>query len=64
MYKRKIFVTGHKGLVGSSIVKILKKKNKYKILTCDRKKLDLLNQSKVDKWFKLKQTRLGSSCCW
>ena len=58
MYKRKIFVTGHKGLVGSSIIKILKKKNKYKILTCDRRKLDLLNQSKVDKWFKLNKPDL------
>ena len=40
---KKIFVTGHKGLVGSAIVRILKKKN-YKILVADRKELDLLNQ--------------------
>lgn len=54
---KKIFVTGHKGLVGSAIVRILKKKN-YKILVADRKKLDLLNQKKVNNFFKLKKPEI------
>ena len=52
MYKKKIFVTGHKGLVGSSIVRILNKNNKYRILTREREKLDLLNQNEVKKFFR------------
>jgi len=52
MYKTKIFVTGHKGLVGSSIVRILNKNNKYRILTREREKLDLLNQNEVKKFFR------------
>lgn len=48
----KVFVTGHNGLVGSAIIETLNKKKKYKILTADRNKLDLLNQSKVNDFFK------------
>jgi GDP-L-fucose synthase len=43
----KIFVAGHNGLVGSSICRILKKKGFKKIITVDKKKLNLLDQSKV-----------------
>lgn len=48
----KLFVTGHNGLVGSAIIETLNKQTKYKILTADRKKLDLLNQSEVNDFFK------------
>ena len=47
----KIFVAGHKGMVGSSLVREFQKTN-YKILTVDKKKLDLKNQTKVEKWVK------------
>lgn len=47
----KIFVAGHNGLVGSSFVKYLNNKGN-KVITRDRSKLDLLNQSKVEKFFK------------
>jgi len=43
----KIFLAGHNGLVGSAILRNLKKKNKYSILTIERKNLDLLDQKKV-----------------
>jgi GDP-L-fucose synthase len=43
----KIFLAGHNGLVGSAILRNLKKKNKYSILTAERKNLDLLDQKKV-----------------
>ena len=43
----KIYVAGHKGLVGSAIVRKLKEKGYKKIIIASRKKLDLTNQSKV-----------------
>ena len=51
-FNSKIFVAGHKGLVGSAIVRQLKKKGYSKILTIDKKKLDLTDQSKVYKFLK------------
>ena len=50
-----IFVAGHKGLVGSSVLSILKKKGFKKIITISRKKLDLRNYTKVEKFFKNKK---------
>jgi GDP-L-fucose synthase len=50
-----IFLAGHKGLVGSATLKELKKKNFNNILTVDRKKLDLRNFIKVEKYFKKKK---------
>ena len=51
----KIFLTGHKGLVGSSIFRILKKRRYKNIITIDKKKLNLLDQSKVFKFLKRKK---------
>ena len=48
----KIFISGHKGLFGSSILKFLKKKKFKKIFVIDKNKLDLRNQDKVKKYFK------------
>ena len=51
-YKSKIYVAGHTGLVGSAIIRELKKKGYKKILTATRKELDLINQGKVLKFLK------------
>jgi GDP-L-fucose synthase len=48
----KIFIAGHKGLVGSAILRQLKKRTKYEILTVERKNLDLLDQDKVFSFLK------------
>ena len=48
----KIYIAGHKGLVGSAIFRQLKKKGYKKILTVDKSKLDLTNQSKVYNFLK------------
>ena len=48
----KIYVAGHRGLVGSAIVKILKRKGYNKIILKTRNQLDLKNQSKVSNFFK------------
>ena len=53
--KSRIFVTGHKGLVVSSILITLKKLGYKKIITVDKKKLDLRNQNKVLSFFKKKK---------
>ena len=47
-----IFVSGHRGMVGSSILNKLKKLNFSSILTEQRKNLDLTNQLEVFKYFK------------
>lgn len=48
----KIFVTGHKGLVGSAIVRALRRHGFENIIVRDRKELDLLRQDEVDRFFK------------
>jgi GDP-L-fucose synthase len=50
--KSRIFVTGHKGLVGSAVVRRLKHFGYKKILTIDKKKLDLRNQQQAFNFFK------------
>ena len=52
----KIYVAGHKGLVGSAIVRQLKKEGYKKIRGAGRSKLDLTNQLKVLKFLKKKKT--------
>jgi GDP-L-fucose synthase len=51
MRKLKIFVAGHNGMVGSALVRVLKK-NKVEIITKDKKDLDLTNQLKVRNFIK------------
>ena len=48
----KVFLAGHNGMLGSSIFRILKKKGYKKIITIDKKKLDLRNQIAVKKFIK------------
>jgi len=50
--KSKIYIAGHKGLVGSAIFRKLKEKGYKKIITIDRKKLDLTNQQNVFRFIK------------
>ena len=49
---KKIFVSGHNGLVGSSIVRRLDSCGYKNILTISKKKLDLRDQNKVLNFFK------------
>ena len=50
--KSKIYVAGHNGLVGSAIVRKLKKKGYKNILHVNKNKLDLTNQSRVYNYLK------------
>ena len=48
----RIFVAGHKGLVGSAIIRQLESAGHTNIWTVDRSEVDLTNQREVNKWFK------------
>jgi len=49
---QKILIFGHKGLIGSALLNELKKRGYKKIITVEKKKLNLLDFSKVDNFFK------------
>ncbi len=51
----KVYIAGHNGMLGSSIFRKLKKKGYKKIITIDKKDLDLRNQNAVRKFFKAKK---------
>jgi GDP-L-fucose synthase len=48
--KKRVFVSGHRGMVGSAIVRRLASEN-CELLTVDRDQLDLRNQDRVKAWF-------------
>ena len=47
----KIFVAGHRGMVGSAVVRALEKKAGIAVLTQTRQQLDLTDPVAVDRWF-------------
>ena len=51
----KVFVAGHKGLVGSAIVRNLKSKGFTNILTVDREQLDLTRTLEVKMFFNMEE---------
>lgn len=53
----KIFIAGHRGLVGSAILRKLRKEGYKKILLVDKKKLNLINQNEVVKFLKKHQPK-------
>ena len=52
----KIFLAGHNGLVGSAILKNLKKSKYRNIITQNRKELNLFDQRKEEHFLKKKKT--------
>jgi len=52
---KKVFVAGHKGMVGSAICRQLEAKGGYDIVTRDRQKLELSRQDQVEAFFKEQQ---------
>jgi GDP-L-fucose synthase len=53
--KSKIYVAGHKGLVGSAILKKLKEKDYVNLITASKKELNLIDQKKVIAFLKKKK---------
>ena len=56
--KAKIFLAGHKGLVGSAILRLLKKKGYKNIILVNKKNLNLLDQNKVFKFLEKKKPKI------
>lgn len=50
----KIYVAGHRGMVGSAIVRELKRQGYNNIITRTHKELDLINQQAVNDFLKLR----------
>ncbi|ANZ06892.1 GDP-L-fucose synthase [Raoultella ornithinolytica] len=51
MIKSKVYVAGHKGMVGSAIVRNLSVRGDVEIITADRNELDLLDTNSVNDFF-------------
>ena len=51
----RIFIAGHKGMLGSSILRTLRKKGYKNLITIEKKKLDLRNQLLVKNFFEEKK---------
>ena len=52
---QKVFVAGHNGMVGASIVRLLKFRDNIQIITKSRNELDLVNQESVRSFFDLEK---------
>ena len=50
-----VFVAGHRGLVGSAILRRLEAAGRPDVLTAGREELDLRDQAAVDRWFEAKR---------
>jgi len=50
--KPRVFVAGHRGLVGSAIIRRLEQQDGADVLTATREQLDLRDQAAVNYWFK------------
>ena len=48
----KIFVAGHRGLVGSALIRRLARSERVQLLTATRQQLDLRDQAAVNYWFR------------
>ena len=47
-----IFIAGHKGMVGSAIVRTLSNDSSNNLITADRRSLNLLDQESINSFFK------------
>ena len=49
---KKVFVAGHRGMVGSSLVRLLESDPCIELVTCSHVELDLIRQTEVEAFFK------------
>ena len=50
--RRRVFVAGHRGLVGSALLRRLERERDVDLVTATREQLDLRDQAAVNYWFK------------
>lgn len=55
MAKRNIFIAGHKGMVGSALVRQLQQNRDLNLITANRNELDLTDQSAVQQFFEVQK---------
>jgi GDP-L-fucose synthase len=55
MTKKRIFVAGHNGMVGSAILRLLQQRDDVNIITQNRSQLNLLSQAEVQSFFTKQQ---------
>ena len=48
---KKIYVCGHRGMVGSSLIRALEARGDTELITRTHRELDLCNQAAVDAFF-------------
>ena len=60
--EEKIFLAGHNGLVGNAIYEELLKQKFKNIIVRDKKRLDLLNEMSVEKFFKKNKPEIVLMC--
>lgn len=49
--QQRVFVAGHKGMVGSAVVRAIQSQSSAEVLTCSRDEVDLTNQQAVQTFF-------------
>ena len=59
---KKIFIAGHNGMVGGSLLKLLKKKGFKKLIYANRNKLDLTDYLKVQTFIKRNKPEFIINC--
>ena len=62
LQNKKIFITGHRGMVGSALVKYLKKKGCKNFILVTKKQINLLDENKVNKFIKKKKPQIIINC--
>ncbi len=55
MQTERIFVAGHRGMVGSALVRALSKQPGYEVITVNRQEIDLTRDDEVDAFIEEKQ---------
>ncbi len=59
---KKIFIAGHNGMVGSAVSRYLKNQGLHRIITQNRKKLDLTNWQKTNKFIEKTKPDIVINC--
>src|SRR6516165_3291553 len=58
MLSPRVFIAGHRGLVGSALARRLERNHGVEILTATREQLDLRDQAAVNYWFRANRPEL------
>ena len=59
---KKIFIAGHRGMVGTSLTKFFKRKKFGKLITINRSRLNLENYNQVEKFIRRKKPDIIINC--